>query len=125
MNNKGLTLIEIIAVLVVLSLISIIVFPGIMNIMEENKTTGFETQKASIKESAKSYVADHVGVDMFLTDNEEIQMVSLKTLIDNGYLSGSTKNAKTGKEFDLNQSNVKIKQKDNKFTYEITIIDYP
>lgn len=128
MNNKGLTLIELLAVIVVIALVSLIVYPQISKTITDTKTTAFNTQKESIKEAAIEYLADKVGTSNFFeleTDTEEI--ITFKTLYDEGYLTGDTNNAKTGKPLNQEKTIVTIGRTGSKgsynYTYTVDIID--
>ena len=55
MNRKGFTLIELIAVIVMISLIMVIVVPNILDIVSESKETSYNTLVKNIVTSAKTY----------------------------------------------------------------------
>ena len=60
MNNKGLTLVEVIAVLVVLSIIAVIVTPNIAISIKDYKERTLETQLSSVKGALKNWTADNI-----------------------------------------------------------------
>lgn len=64
MNNKGFTLVEILATFVILSMILIIAFPAIDNLYNENKSQIYTTYEAGLKAAAKLYV-DQYDRDLF------------------------------------------------------------
>ena len=106
MKKKGFTLVELLAILVILSMIAIIVYPNITHSIKEAKEELSSTQIASIKDAAQLYVNDNVGNDdFFASDREE---VTLKTLVDYGYINGSTYDLLNNKQFDLTLSNIII-----------------
>lgn len=116
MNKKGLTLVELLAVLVVIGLVSLIIYPNITKNMTNSQDKTIEIQKSSIKEAAKLYLADNVEIV-----DTEIE-VTLNKLVEEGYLTGEYKSPKTGKDYDLNISKVKIKKENNEYLYEIELI---
>lgn len=58
-NNKGFTLVEVLAVLVILSAIMAIALPSITSSMERNKSKQDESKKEMLAAFAEIYVADH------------------------------------------------------------------
>lgn len=106
MKNKGVTLVELLAVIVVISLIAILVYSNISRTLSDAKEDLSSVQVSSIKESTKLYVSDNVGKNEFFdSDREE---VTLATLINEGYIEGSTYNILTNKDFNLDSSRVII-----------------
>lgn len=62
MNKKGFTLIELIAVIVILSLIALIVFPAINSVIKDSKEKAYNEQIASIVKAAKQFSYEHSEV---------------------------------------------------------------
>ena len=58
-NNKGFTLIEVLAVIVILALLMAIMVPSVNSILEKNKKSSYEDLKKSILQAAKMYMSDH------------------------------------------------------------------
>ncbi|MBO5138853.1 MAG: prepilin-type N-terminal cleavage/methylation domain-containing protein [Bacilli bacterium] len=120
MNKKGLTIVELLAVLVVIGLMAVVIFPVITGNINDSQNKTNEIQKASIKEAAESYVADNVGLNIFL--NKDTEEITLNTLIEDGYLTGNYSNPKTGKDYDLINSKVTIKKENNSYIYTIDLV---
>ncbi len=59
LNNKGFTLIEVLAVIVILSLLMAIMVPSVGSILNKNKQSNYESLKKSIINSTKMYLSDH------------------------------------------------------------------
>ena len=59
MDNKGFTLIELIATIALLAVISVISFVSINGVIKESKVKDCENLKSSIKTAAKEYVSDN------------------------------------------------------------------
>lgn len=55
MNKKGFTLVEVLAVIVILSIIALIVFPEINKIMKNSKEKAYNTQIQSLEEAAQKF----------------------------------------------------------------------
>lgn len=82
MRNKGFTLIELIATLIILSIVAIIVVPNIYENMKEAKSGIKITQLESIIDSAKEWAADHITE----LSTEKDTYVFLKDLQNGGYI---------------------------------------
>lgn len=120
MNKKGLTLVELMAVLAVIALLAVIIFPVITNNIKESKEDARKIQEASIKEAATQYLADNVGTNIFLSGN--VETITLQTLVDEGYLNGEYEDPETGKQYNLLASNVTITKSDNSYEYSIELL---
>ncbi len=100
-ENRGFTLVEILAVIVVLALIMIFAIPAILNIVNQSKKKAFEeyTDKVVI-EAEKQYIKDEVD-----GNSDDIKTYDVKTnleLADTGKYSGFVTIKKIGdtiKEF--------------------------
>lgn len=82
--KKGFTLIELIAVIVVLSVVAIIVFPNISEVIISSKKTLHDVQISDIEASAKKWATDNI--DKLDPYYENIIYVSLATIQESGYL---------------------------------------
>ena len=70
MKNKGFTLVELLAVIVILAVISIIAIPMIGNVIEESKKKALEQSVNGLVESANYYSIENDGIYEFLFDGE-------------------------------------------------------
>lgn len=123
MNKKGLTLIELITVLVVISIIALITIPIITKTMNKSKEQTNLLEESSITEAAKSYVAKNIGITLFLDTENEKEIITLKVLSDEGYLKGKLKNPKTNKDYDLEKSTIIVTRKQNNYSYTLNLVD--
>lgn len=94
MNNKGLTLVEVIAVLVILSIIAVVVTPNVVNNLNDYEDRLAETQLSSIEGATKNWVADNI--DKVSCTDDTALLVSLKELQDSGYIDDNLKNPNGG-----------------------------
>ena len=85
-NEKGLTLIELLAVIVILAIVAAIAVPSIGNIIENSRV-------GAIKADAQTAMA---GAKLYFTDNQEAPSVKVSDLVTAGFLeSGSSLTADT------------------------------
>lgn len=59
LNRKGFTLIEILAVIVILSMLMAIMVPTVGTLLEKSKEGHYKSLENSIKKAAKIYMSDH------------------------------------------------------------------
>ena len=82
MNNKGFTLIELIATIALLAIIVTISFVSINSIITQSKIKNCETLVNNIKTATKEYISDN------RYKNLDINNFTVDKLIDSKYLSG-------------------------------------
>ena len=110
MNNKAFTLIELLAVIVVLGLLATITTTNIINAINVSREKAYERQVKLIEEAAERWAVDNIQI---ASSNNNINVSELKS---EGYLNNNeTKNPKTKK--DMNGC-VLIKKESNKYKYE-------
>ena len=113
--NKGYTLIEMLAVFVVLAILAIISFPVITDTIKEIRESGAKAQEKLVIEGAKGWVNDH---NILLSDEVgSVYEVSVSTLNEEGYLSHEKLN-KIVKNEEYQNSCVKITTLEHKYSYE-------
>ena len=70
-RNKGFTLVELLAVIVILAVISLITISIIGNVIEDSRKKAFESSVQGIVEVADYYAIEHDGIYEFLFDEEK------------------------------------------------------
>ena len=86
-NNKGFTLVELLAVIVILAILALIAVPNISNLLNKSKNNMFCKKVQSIEAAAKYYAQDHD--DLVFTDEEA--KVKIGTLLETGYIKEDNK----------------------------------
>lgn len=120
MNQKGFTLIEILAVIVVIGLILVIAIPKALEIIQESKQRAYDVQEELIMEAAKKYV-NRNSYD--LEWNGNIAIITLAELIADGLIKSPVKNPLTGTNFDEDATVVVFtKETNTKYSYRIGFI---
>ena len=107
MNRKGFTLIEVIMVIAIITILSLILIPNVMVLINENKKRSCEKMIDNIESAAKMYVNQNkyeLGFDCVDNKTKEI---TLKTLVDAGYLGGELVNP-------INKIKIDLDNKENK-----------
>ena len=87
MNKKAFTLIEVLAVIILLGVISIIAVPSVKRIIEKSRQTSLEADKNTVKDAANIFVNDCIYNNM-CKDNNPITDYLRKVdfLTENKYL---------------------------------------
>ena len=91
MNNKGFTLIELIATIALLSIIAIISFVSISGILK-SKISDCNNLLISIKSATKEYISDNRYDSLFDSDGDKKVDITGRTLVEGNYLSTSITN---------------------------------
>lgn len=95
-NNKGLTLVELVAVLVVLVIVALIVVPNIFEQITEYREQMYQDQISVIEDAARGWASDHTELLPNLVGNT--YNVTVEQL-QQGYLDSDFKNTKTKQPF--------------------------
>lgn len=87
-NNKGFTLVELLAVIVILLAISVIAIPNITASLERNKNKMSESQKKLIASTAELYISENKNtITYYSSFVAGTCCLSINTLESMGYLS--------------------------------------
>ncbi|MFA5410175.1 MAG: type II secretion system protein, partial [Bacilli bacterium] len=93
-KNKGFTLVELLAVIVILAIILAVAIPGIGAIINSSKISSYNSQMSLIKKAASLYMAKY--------SNGTTISVRLDDLIEAGFIKDNVVNPVTGESFDTN-----------------------
>ena len=108
-NEKGFTLVELLAIIVVIAAISTFALVNIDKKSEQYSEISAAQLDEIIKGAAHSYILSSDELTNKVKSSSEGYTISLNTLIDNGYISGKNlKNIKTRKDIDPNDVRIKI-----------------
>ena len=90
--NKGFTLVELIAVVVILALIAIITTPAYDSISGSIKTRNYESKKSTIKAQTLSYVERYMKNDIYNGPSDKGKKIcfTVNYLIQNGIISSDS-----------------------------------
>jgi len=130
--KKGFTLVELIAVLVILSLISLIAIPTVNNSLKKYKENLYEDAIDNIEQAAKNWGADNIGKlpnsSSSATEQEYPNIdteqdfsklrIRIKHLQEAGYIGTELKNPKKNSNF-CNCAFVTITKTNTGYTYSI------
>ena len=114
--NKGFTLVELIAVIVILALLVIITTPAYDTVSTNIKTRNYESKKSSIKAQTLSYVEKYMKNDVYNGSSDKGKGIcfTVDYLIQNGIISSDSdteeyiKNDITGEEYKNEKIFIKV-----------------
>ena len=116
MNNKGFSLVELLAVIIIIGIVAIIVVPSVTQYIDNASNTAYESYERSMSDAAKSRIIE-CQTDFSLNCNLRLPYkmsgtgsetrMDLSTLISEGYID-SMKDPNSNDYCDSSQSYVKI-----------------
>ena len=116
MKKKGFTLLELLAVIVILSLILVIAVPSVNRYIKQSKEKAYNTQISTIIEAAQAYASANSGL---LPRKEEfVVKITLGQLKSSGLIKEEVKNPNDDKYFD-DALTIEIKKKGETYNYDI------
>jgi competence protein ComGC len=96
-NKKGFTLVELLAILGLLTIIILLGMPLLINQIESQKKKNYENFVGDLCLATESYINHNTnidGINEFRESGDTIQ-ISIGDLMSNGYVKSNTKNPKT------------------------------
>ena len=82
-QKRGFTMIELLAVLVILGVIMVIAVPSVIGYLQGSRTSYYEELEESVKTTGQEYFSDHRS--LMPRENGQIYSVDIKDLISEGY----------------------------------------
>ena len=120
MNKKGFTLVEVIVSLALLSLIGVAVGISLNKIFKDQNLKNYDEYVEKIKSSALLYANNTVDIINDLNSNYSYKVVTIKELVDKGYINKNLTNPETKEKINREES-VRIYYNED---YEM-LIEYP
>lgn len=118
--KKGFTLVEMLAVIIIIGVLSLVMIPSIESIIEESEKDTYEAQVEFILSGLKNYVADNIF--KFSLEENQSKTITLGELKTSGYVDVDIRNPETDECFS-NNTNLIVTKENNKFKYSIDSID--
>lgn len=123
MKRKGFTLVELLAVIVILGIILAIAVPNIINLINNAKNDAYERQKDLIVDAAQKYVLQY-GKNIVWTNDTTV--IYLRDLQNVDILNNPLKDPRGGFfNNTLNGTRVTVTRNSNNYTYTIIAVGGP
>lgn len=113
--KKGFTLVELLATLTILAILSLLVVPGVDSMLKKQKEKLYKISESELKDALKMYGDDNIDL---LPEKGETFKVTLATLKDEGLIKLKFKNPKTKKCF-YNGSVLSITNDNDVYMYNV------
>ena len=115
MNKKGFTLVELMAIIIVLGIISLIVIPTVNDTLTKQKEKLYEKQVDTIEKAAESWASANTDK---LPEEDESICVELSELISSGFIqNGDIKDPRSNELMD-GCVNITYGSSYNQYVYE-------
>lgn len=88
-TNKAFTLVELLAVIVILGIIAFLIFPNVSKTIEESREKAYARQISILEEAAQKYTKEHIDA----ISEENSTCISIDNLISSGYISAKDKDS--------------------------------
>lgn len=95
MKNKGFTLVELIAMIIILSVIMLLSFSSLTNALKRTKLKEIDNFKDKLITSTTLYVETHLSNYPTLETNGGTAEINVSELIDKGYVDSEIENPTT------------------------------
>ena len=113
MSKRGFTLVELLAVLIILAVILVLVFPAVSSILSQGEKTTKNVQEAKILNAAYDYTLKYHS---FLPETGDVKYIMLSHLEKERLIESNIKDPQSNKQYD---ENLVISIKNVERTYNI------
>ena len=117
MKSKGFTIIELLAIIIIIGLIVLLITPAVNNLIENSENKSYNFQIKSIEDAAVNFSIEYGNS---ITDLDSFT-IDLKLLKDLAFIDFDIRNPKTNKYF---SDDTLITLTKNKASYKASVIDY-
>lgn len=120
--KKAFTLIEILTVIIIIGIITTLVIPITMGIIEDTKQSVYDNQIISIQTAAKGYITENGSSIPALDVTSGTYTLTLNDLVTGGYIESPIKNQLTNSNMNLDTTTILVtKLANGTYSYEVTV----
>ena len=118
MTMCGFTLVELMAIIVILGILSVVIVPKIGDSISSSKNKAYQVQVESIKKGVNDFLVENGDI---VADGERVTF-TLGVVKQGGYLPIDIKNPLTKKNFS-NESNINVSKTNGNYNIELNLFD--
>ncbi|MBE6159677.1 MAG: prepilin-type N-terminal cleavage/methylation domain-containing protein [Lactobacillales bacterium] len=115
--KKGFTIIELLAVVIIMSLLILIILPNILNSVSNKREDVSDSAKKMIYDATDIYIKENS--EIYPNTSESTYCIKLETLVNSGKLVEPIKDLKNDKEVPLSYYVKSSVNEYNQFDYEL------
>ena len=116
MDKKAFTLVEILAVIIILGVLSLVIFPSIVDKMKQTEKEVSDAMKKVIYSAAASHTSENGSG--YIIKNGNIYCITLRDLVKDNYLKSPVIDPATSSELPLS-TKIEIKIENGNYVYKI------
>ena len=120
--KKAFTLIEILTVIIILGIITTLIVPITIGIIQDTKQSVYDNQVIAIKNAASAYIIENGSS---IEDLEEVggtYTLTLNDLVSGGYIESPIHNQLTNEEMNLTTTTILVTKLNNgTYSYAVTV----
>lgn len=120
--KKAFTLIEILTVIIILGIITTLVVPITIGIIQDTKQNVYDNQVIQIENAASAYIIENGSSIEDLDEVGGTYTLTLNYLVNEGYIESPIINQLTNEEMDLTTTTILVTKLNNgTYSYEVTV----
>lgn len=116
-NKKGFTLVELIAVIAIIGILTAIAIPSVTALMNKFRNDYYDKLEQNVEIAAQNYISDNKNSRPV---NGSSVNILVSDLIDKSYIDEVVDYQK--QSCDLVNSKVTVKRSNNKYTYQVCLV---
>ncbi len=113
--KKGFTLVELLAVIVILGILGLVVYPSVISVIKDARDSAYKSQVKVIEKASKEWGVEHPN-NLPEIDSATSVWISVSKLIKDGYISNDDVANPKGDIKNMNGC-VEVKYESNQYTY--------
>ena len=116
MLKKGFTLVELMAIVLIVGIVALVIIPNIDRVIERHRQNSYDSQVRTIELAANNFAIDNININTI--EEDEFVYITLAQLKIGGYITDDIINPITRNPFS-GETIIKISKVGNNFIFEV------